>query len=1581
MAVACAAASLTVSLAVAAEHTLPLLPAASKEGPQGFVRVINRSDIPGEVVIDAFDDTGRWYGPVLLAVRADATVHFNSEDLERGNPEKGLSSGTGPGAGDWRLHLASALDIEVLAYVRSPGGFLTAMNSVAPHRGRFHRAPIFNPGSNRRQQSLLRLINPGAAMAEAAITGLDDSGDSPGGPVRVSLPVGASRTIWADELETGGPGLDGALGDGVGKWRLTIEASRPIVAMSLLMSPPVHVTNLSAAPHRGRTVVPAEGRFRDALAGGGEGPQMVVIRAGTYAMGCQKGATCRADELPVHDVTFPRRFAVSTHEITFEQWQACVDGGGCNGYRPDDAGWGRDDRPVIHVDWDDVRAYLSWLSHGTGMTYRLPSEAEWEYVARAGAMTTYSWGNAIGPDLANCREDDCADGFPNTAPVGSFPGNRWGLHDVHGNVAEWVQDCHNNARSYRDAPTDGSAWEFPHCTRRVLRGGSWENSARYVQAANRGQDLADARKNTIGFRVARTLVYPGGPGVAPLVPLASDRGPQGFVRVINHSDRAGTVDIDVFDDAGQAFGPLALSIGAREARHFNSDDLENGNPDKGLSGSTGPGTSAWRMEFSSDLDLEVLTYMRTPDGFLTAMQDLAPAAGDRHRIVIFNPGSNRDQESTLRLTNPGGKTAQVVIGGVDDLGRAGGRVRVSIPARASRSFTAERLESGGGGLRGALGDGTGKWRLSVDSDEPIMAMSLLASPTGHLTNLSAAPQRGDAPDVFERELSGGVDYDGDGLANRLDPDDDNDGVLDARDAFPGNAAEWADTNANGRGDNGEFLLSGRAPPAGPDPVEIDGRVVLGGDALQGGRVELTAINGALIARAETSPQGAFSVTLSASLLPDWFVINASGGEVRRTGEDRQEEAGVPNLGALRAYVGKHHPAAGPIRVGPWTEIAYQEVRLRFPSHQGLPDGLSAESILDGISATFPDRGSYEQLLRYGSMTVAEGTPTALRKGIVDPLLAGAPPSEVADRASAFRAQYGRAGIVSERYASRRVARVRDTRILTAFSRDLGDRVARVRQSYLDRTGALVDTRLSLLNPDDSAVRIDVRHAGGQGLAVSGRSAGLEGLRWRESVMEDFEDWLILVGAGDSAGALSVDIDKSIAEAISDGRLLFRVDGRPPGSDELSIVRDDPIVAWTPGDSTATPLDDDGVHRVVDGVPVRILSNEDVLVLQFFRETDRDRFGGVAGASARKALYLWLVEEGAAGRLAHMSGQPWIPVLAAMYGTHGRIRHVGSAVGYREALRGSSRVHVNRRVAQADDRIRRGQEYGLDFFFDHAVTWENARGDIVPCAQYSDGDIRRAVQDPAFRKRPSGATGDRPCRADIRLQIEQQDAIVYGVDAPSTPDESFVSLMTACAAAGYDSIGRRPAPEEGGYHCHRWDVERSSTSLGTLGDLEHGFYWVMPRQPVALRPRADLRRLEEVVVGATMRLALADDRGLFARAVRYDVDPVQRDLYPEFEVWSDGTTLVLDARASVVDPEVPEASVEYAWSYFEKETAAWQHTASAPLHEVPLAELGLTGEATYIRIRLEITAQGQNESVTKVVRIDPDAWNRGVFNRL
>ncbi len=230
--------------------------------------------------------------------------------------------------------------------------------------------------------------------------------------------------------------------------------------------------------------------------------------------------------------------------------------------------------------------------------------------------------------------------------------------------------------------------------------------------------------------------------VLPLLPPSGAQ--QGFVRIVNTSDEAGEVEVRAFDDAGTEYGPLTLSIGAGEVRHFNSHDLETGNAAKGLTGATGPGEGRWRLVFESDLDLRVMGYVRTADGFLTSMHDevteTASDEGYRYEVVIFNPAGNIRQVSVLRVVNRSDAEAAVTITGLDDAGEAGdGAVELTLPAGAARMLAAPELESGGDDLEGALGDGVGKWRLTVASDRPLAVMSLLRSPTGHLTNLSTVP--------------------------------------------------------------------------------------------------------------------------------------------------------------------------------------------------------------------------------------------------------------------------------------------------------------------------------------------------------------------------------------------------------------------------------------------------------------------------------------------------------------------------------------------------------------------------------------------------------------------------------------------------------------------------------------------------------------------------------------------------------------------------------------------------------------------------------------------------------------------------
>ena len=230
-------------------HGVPLFPAASDpKARQGFARVVNRG-AAGTVSIKVRDDTDHDYPPVMLELDENETIQFNSNDLENGNAEKGLSAGVGAGDGDWRLSLTSALDLDVLAYVRrTADGFLTSMHDVVPETDGVYRVPIFNPGSNRNQVSLLRLINKGETTAQVTIQGVDGEGRRSSGGVQLAIPGETARTVSAQDLEAGGDGFSGALGDGAGKWQLEVESDQPIDVMSLLESPTGHLTNLSTAP-------------------------------------------------------------------------------------------------------------------------------------------------------------------------------------------------------------------------------------------------------------------------------------------------------------------------------------------------------------------------------------------------------------------------------------------------------------------------------------------------------------------------------------------------------------------------------------------------------------------------------------------------------------------------------------------------------------------------------------------------------------------------------------------------------------------------------------------------------------------------------------------------------------------------------------------------------------------------------------------------------------------------------------------------------------------------------------------------------------------------------------------------------------------------------------------------------------------------------------------------------------------------------------------------------------------------------------------------------------------------------------
>ena len=229
-------------------------------------------------------------------------------------------------------------------------------------------------------------------------------------------------------------------------------------------------------------------------------PELVVVPAGSFMMGSPPSEVgSHEDERPVPEVTIDAPFAVGVFEVTFAEWQACVTAGGCGAQLPDDGGWGRAGRPVINVDWANAQAYVAWLSQETGEDYRLLSEAEWEYVARAGTSTPFHTGDTISTEQANYDGRSTPYGSGQTGqyrgqtmPVGSLAHNGFGLYDVHGNVAEWVADCY-------ETEATGS------CSQRVVRGGSWASAPELVRSAYRGWCSPTLRNQVNGFRVARSL--------------------------------------------------------------------------------------------------------------------------------------------------------------------------------------------------------------------------------------------------------------------------------------------------------------------------------------------------------------------------------------------------------------------------------------------------------------------------------------------------------------------------------------------------------------------------------------------------------------------------------------------------------------------------------------------------------------------------------------------------------------------------------------------------------------------------------------------------------------------------------------------------------------------------------------------------------------------------------------------------------------------------------------------------------------------------------------------------------------------
>ena len=255
---------------------------------------------------------------------------------------------------------------------------------------------------------------------------------------------------------------------------------------------PVHVESTPVTPSASPAAVNAGEVFKDC----DMCPEMVSLPAGSYRMGSNSGDR---SEKPAHRVSIKKPFAIGKYEVTVGQWRQCVEAGGCS-YFPSKAATS-DRSPVRDISWGDAQEYVKWLSSITGKHYRLPTEAEWEYAARAGTSSTYWWGNRLVAEKANCK--GCSQSWDRKAPAdaGSYPANPFGIHDTSGSVWEWVSDCWYPSHS--GAPADGRSREKISCRQHVIRGGSWRNDSSYVHSASRFKYDTYVRYIQNGLRVAR----------------------------------------------------------------------------------------------------------------------------------------------------------------------------------------------------------------------------------------------------------------------------------------------------------------------------------------------------------------------------------------------------------------------------------------------------------------------------------------------------------------------------------------------------------------------------------------------------------------------------------------------------------------------------------------------------------------------------------------------------------------------------------------------------------------------------------------------------------------------------------------------------------------------------------------------------------------------------------------------------------------------------------------------------------------------------------------------------------------------
>ncbi len=792
-------------------------------------------------------------------------------------------------------------------------------------------------------------------------------------------------------------------------------------------------------------------------------------------------------------------------------------------------------------------------------------------------------------------------------------------------------------------------------------------------------------------------------------------------------------------------------------------------------------------------------------------------------------------------------------------------------------------------------------------------------------------------------------------------DTDGDGVSDAEDAFPLNPTEWADTDGDGIGNNAD-------PDDGTDPsgtVTVAGRVSVGGP-VDGANVLLTAINGAPIAATSTSPAGDFALTLNASTLPDPFLVIASGGRVQ--GEDGER---VEVRGNVRAYLPKQAPAT--VNITPLTEFVYQEVRLRFPQQDTFPSGTVAAEILDELAGKHLVSGNrYADLLALDPSANPSGVRLSydlIRTGLVKAIQAGAGTDEIANRVASLLAQFESEGVGGGDFELQKIAGSGDERTVTTIRPDEDGAVGSLQQTFIDDTGSVVDVRLATVNEESSAVRVEISHAANN-LTITGKSGLLNALKYSEAMLEDFEDRLIRLDVGDTAASLTVEINKGLSAAISNGELVFRVNGREPDADELRIAEDDPLVVWSfPDSGLSNPLTDQGVSRLEDGTPFRLMTNDEFRVVQLFRESDYERIAGL-DPNVRRDFIRDLTKT-LAGLLVPLP--EWAKALGHLSTVSDVVGILNNLPAIHEAFTPSTRVHLTAigTGAQPVDKVQLDQDYGLLLLFDKGhprdSDWQGRK--LLYCG-YSPDDIEFAENNTTFRKHDD-------CIDDVHLTLRQEDTASFQLGDPF--------------ARGPCPDGYTKEPTYSGklgetFWCRRLEHKRyTDKPLGTLPQLEHGYYLVMPKwRPVFNLADIMLPREDETVVSAQTELRLAGqiDHGfnLYKRGLFYDIDIGEQRVFPMFYTTVDDEAgeIVLDARPTqVVTPELGNPT--YLWRWRDEDGSYNLHSGGDAVHREPLSTFGFGVEdGGFVEITLEVELGGVSESITRMIEVDPSgSWNSDI----